>query len=732
MPGEDEQQQERGHERHDRERDRDQHRDERAEDEQQHDDRRQQAESLRGPLLERRELGVAVELDRDPGRLDRLANGVLDRDDGLAVLVLDRLVELRLGVGDAPVVGERVLAERVADARDARRPVGGLELADLSRATAFAIAAFRSGVSSRSPSGAAKTRLRTPPCSDANSASIRSVAFCVSEPGIVNSSRREPPIVATSTISVAMMPIQAKTTRHGCVRARAHPARERARREPLVRGQPLASSPFSSCSGRHRAAILLGRVRVRTLHEPRSQSGYGPQNYTERPFERAGGDTVASMPRRNRVTPFGELVADPAAVSSTATAAAFTTRHGRDPAPLRRQALDLLPARVPRVAARELLQPGTVHRALLSRRGDRVRRRPPPVRSLPQRGLPDVRDDLARTSSRRRAGADAIDARLHDERVDSGASGRACAAALRGAVRDAAGRDVRRSGRGGVPRARRAAAAVDAGRLRRAASRPRGRATVLTPPSLVEVLREGWEGVVPLLHPSARQRPERAAAEDLVAGAGSAEPRPFSFSHSPTRANSPGAYVSERSISEVRPVFVSTSAWFAFGKSTTVMSRPGSAAIGASRRSERPGGTCRSRPPYTQSEGIFSLRIHGIGSTPPGPRLQDLRVDLRVRERRRPLALAGEILVEVVLVGRHGRAREDEQEADRRLARRGERGDPSGLAVSRQPDPLRSISGCAARKRAAAWASRASVSMAPAVGDSPGYAPPDWPIPRLS
>jgi len=34
-------------------------------------------------------------------------------------------------------------------------------------------------------------------------------------------------------------------------------------------------------------------------------------------------------------------------------------------------------------------------------------------------------------------------------------------------------------------------------------ARPRGRATVLTPPSLVSVLEADWRGVVPLLHPSA-------------------------------------------------------------------------------------------------------------------------------------------------------------------------------------------------------------------------------------
>ena len=34
--------------------------------------------------------------------------------------------------------------------------------------------------------------------------------------------------------------------------------------------------------------------------------------------------------------------------------------------------------------------------------------------------------------------------------------------------------------------------------------RPGGPAVLITPPSLVEVLRAGWNGAVPLLHPSAR------------------------------------------------------------------------------------------------------------------------------------------------------------------------------------------------------------------------------------
>ena len=126
--GQDEEQQEGREQRGDRQRDRDQHGHERPEDDEQHDDRRQQAEDLRQPLLDWRELGFAVVLDGHAHRLDRLADGVLDGEDGLAVLVLDRLAELRLGVGDAAVVGERVLAERVAHALQTGVLSDGLEL----------------------------------------------------------------------------------------------------------------------------------------------------------------------------------------------------------------------------------------------------------------------------------------------------------------------------------------------------------------------------------------------------------------------------------------------------------------------------------------------------------------------------------------------------------------------------------------------------------------------------
>ena len=201
QPGEDEEQDERRSDGDERERDRDRGRDERPEDEQQDDERGEEAEQLLCSLLDRRELGVAVELGGDARRLDGLANSVLHGDDPRSRSAVSIVRELRLRVGDPTVLGEGLLGERVAHAVDADLVPVGVNSDVLSFATASSIAALRSGVSRRSPSGAAKTRLSTEPCSEANSDSMRSVAFCVSEPGISNSSFRPPPTVATSTIS---------------------------------------------------------------------------------------------------------------------------------------------------------------------------------------------------------------------------------------------------------------------------------------------------------------------------------------------------------------------------------------------------------------------------------------------------------------------------------------------------------------------------------------------------
>ena len=134
-PGEDEEQDERRRDGEERERDRNRGRNERAKDEEQHDERGEEAEELLRPLLDRRELRVTVELGGNACRLDPFTNGVLDRDHLGPVLRLDDVGELRLGVGDPPVVGEGLLGERVTDAIESnlvptRGELGGLELRD--------------------------------------------------------------------------------------------------------------------------------------------------------------------------------------------------------------------------------------------------------------------------------------------------------------------------------------------------------------------------------------------------------------------------------------------------------------------------------------------------------------------------------------------------------------------------------------------------------------------------
>ena len=126
QPGEDEEEEERGRQRHDREHDRDDRGDERPEHDEEHDQCREQAEQLGRPLLDRRELRLAVVLDRHADGLHGRPHGIFDGDHRVAVLVLDRLVELRLGVGDAPALREGLRAERVVDARQLRFAVDGL------------------------------------------------------------------------------------------------------------------------------------------------------------------------------------------------------------------------------------------------------------------------------------------------------------------------------------------------------------------------------------------------------------------------------------------------------------------------------------------------------------------------------------------------------------------------------------------------------------------------------
>jgi hypothetical protein len=95
-------------------------------------------------------------------------------------------------------------------------------------------------------------------------------------------------------------------------------------------------------------------------------------------------------------------------------------------------------------------------------------------------------------------GADPVDARLHEERLE-GRSQRHHAAALDNL---ADGAFVLRDGEPWLVRGEELRRWTAAGYTDRVA-RPGGRGVVVTPPTLVAVLRAGWEGAVPLIHPTA-------------------------------------------------------------------------------------------------------------------------------------------------------------------------------------------------------------------------------------
>jgi hypothetical protein len=99
------------------------------------------------------------------------------------------------------------------------------------------------------------------------------------------------------------------------------------------------------------------------------------------------------------------------------------------------------------------------------------------------------------------AGADAIDARLHAERLDPHTRSRRIHRATFAELPD--GAFVRIDGSPWLLHGDRLLRWSPEG-YRDATSRPaRGDADVITPPSLIAVLGEGWDPVVPMLHPSA-------------------------------------------------------------------------------------------------------------------------------------------------------------------------------------------------------------------------------------
>jgi hypothetical protein len=206
------------------------------------------------------------------------------------------------------------------------------------------------------------------------------------------------------------------------------------------------------------------------------------------------------MPFRNRVTPLGELVADPARGLVYGNRGCLHDGHGR----IRRRynGRRWIGCRLEfRGWHREpLMQPGRFTELFFLDEATAFAAGHRPC-ALCRREDYDRFGRIWAGLHPGRAGADAIDAQLHAERVDPATRAHRCHHAPLDELPDGAfvlRDDVPFLVLG--PHLLHWTPAGYAGRTRRAV---RAQAEVVTPPSLVAVLRAGWAGAVPLVHPSA-------------------------------------------------------------------------------------------------------------------------------------------------------------------------------------------------------------------------------------
>jgi hypothetical protein len=199
------------------------------------------------------------------------------------------------------------------------------------------------------------------------------------------------------------------------------------------------------------------------------------------------------MPHRNRATPLGELVADPARGTVFGNRGCLHDDDGR----IRRRYAGRrwIACRLEfRGRRRPLLQPGRYTELFFL---DDATAFAAGHRACAECRRADY-DRLAGVLGL--GGADAIDARLHDERVDRATRAQRRHEARLEELPD--GAFVLRHDEPHVVLGDRLLRWTPAGYVERE-TRPSGSAVLLTPPSLLAVLRAGWSPVVPFLHTSA-------------------------------------------------------------------------------------------------------------------------------------------------------------------------------------------------------------------------------------
>jgi hypothetical protein len=206
------------------------------------------------------------------------------------------------------------------------------------------------------------------------------------------------------------------------------------------------------------------------------------------------------MPLRNRVTPLSELVADPARGLVYGNRGCLHDERGQ----IRRRYAGRrwIACRLEFRGwlRRPLLQPGRFTELFFLDEATAFAAGHRPC-ALCRREDYDRFGELWRGLHAGEGGADAIDARLHVERVDHETRGHRLHEAAFESLPD--GAFVLHEGAPSLVLGERLLPWTPAGYARAASRPPRGPTTLITPPSLVAVLAGGWQGAVPLLHPSA-------------------------------------------------------------------------------------------------------------------------------------------------------------------------------------------------------------------------------------
>ena len=206
------------------------------------------------------------------------------------------------------------------------------------------------------------------------------------------------------------------------------------------------------------------------------------------------------MPLRNRVTPLGELVADPACGLVYGNRGCLHDDAGRIRRRYNGRRWIACRLRFKGWHRHPLLQPGRFTELFFLDEATAFAAGHRPC-ALCRREDYDRFGVLWRALHPGEDGADAIDARLHAERVAPGTRGQLHHREAHGGLPD--GAFVLHEGSPWLVRGGELLRWTPAGYAERL-PRPRTEdAVVITPPSLVAVLRTDWKGAVPLLHPSA-------------------------------------------------------------------------------------------------------------------------------------------------------------------------------------------------------------------------------------